>query len=306
MVSSASEAAFSLDSSEEIDDRFEIEELFARWHGKDGGRITVLPAAALAETSSPELLRALRAFADKHGLSYTIHLSQSVAEVDFMRRHHGLTPPAFLNRHGFLGPRLFAAHCRYVDDADIALIGRTRTIVSHQANMAANRGVIPPIPQLREAGARIAYGTDNNTNDVFSMMRTALLTERIRRADPFPGVLPQPEAILEDATLGGADALGMRDAIGSIAVGKKADLIVVDTRKAYLTPYGRFVSAWIHSGQSSDIVANMVDGRFLMRDGVVLTMNEQAILAEASTVGRRIWDRVRATGPLKIPGRPDA
>jgi cytosine/adenosine deaminase-related metal-dependent hydrolase len=99
----------------------------------------VFPAAALAETSSPQLLRAVRAFAEKHDLGYTIHLSQSLAEVDFMVRHYGVRPPAFLNMHGFLGPRLFAAHCRYVDDGDIALLGRSGTIVSHQAAMALRR-----------------------------------------------------------------------------------------------------------------------------------------------------------------------
>src|SRR4030095_5699606 len=90
-----------------------IEELFSKWHGAKQGRISVFPAAALAETASPDLLKAVRAFAEKHDLGYTIHLSQSRAEVDFMVRHHGLGPPAFLDRHGFLGPRLFAAHWLY-------------------------------------------------------------------------------------------------------------------------------------------------------------------------------------------------
>ncbi|MEO8682948.1 MAG: amidohydrolase family protein, partial [Vicinamibacterales bacterium] len=151
-----------------------INDLFTAWHGKNQGRISVFPAAALAETSSPELLRAVRAFADKHDLGYTIHLTQSVAEADFMVKHHGLRPALFLDQHGFLGPRLFAAHCRYVDTAEIAALGRSRTIVTHQAAMAANRGVIPPIPALRAAGCPIANGTDNNTNDVFEVMRIAL------------------------------------------------------------------------------------------------------------------------------------
>src|SRR4030095_16408472 len=167
-----------------------INDLFSAWHGKNQGRISVFPAAALAETSSPELLKAVRAFAEKHELGYTIHLSQSRAEVDFMKKHHGMSPPAFLAGHGFLGPRLFAAHCRYVDDADIALLGKSGTIISHQAQMAANRGVIPPIAKLRAAGCPIASGTDNNTNDLFEVMRIALLTERISRNDPFPGVRP--------------------------------------------------------------------------------------------------------------------
>src|SRR5947208_761458 len=167
-----------------------INDLFTTWHGAKQGRISVFPAAALAETSSPELLHAVRAFAEKHDLGYTIHLSQSVPEVDFMLRYHGLRPPAFLDKHGFLGPRLFAAHCRYVDAGDIALLGRSGTVISHQANMAANRGVIPPIAKLRAAGCPIANGTDNNTNDLFEVMTVALLTERLSRDDPFPCVRP--------------------------------------------------------------------------------------------------------------------
>src|SRR2546430_4007370 len=223
-----------------------INDLFTAWHGAKQGRVSVFPAAALAETTSPELLRAVRAFAEAHDLGYTIHLSQSRAEVDFMVRHHGLRPPAFLDKHGFLGPRLFAAHCRYVDDADIALLGRSRTMVSHQAAMAANRGGIPPIPALRAAGCPIANGTDNNTNDLFEVMRVALLTERISRNDPNPGLRPQPEDMLEDGTLGGARAVQQRAQVGSLEAGKKADLLVVDTQRAHLVPAGRIVAAWIH------------------------------------------------------------
>ena len=274
------------------------------WHGANQGRISVFPAAALAETASPELLQAVRAFAEKHDLGYTIHLSQSRAEVDFMVRHHGVRPPAFLDKHGFLGPRLFAAHCRYVDDADIALLGRSGTIVSHQAAMAANRGVIPPIPALRAAGCPIANGTDNNTNDLFEVMRVALLTERIRRDDAFPGVRPQPEDMLEDATQGGARAVQQEKLLGSLEVGKKADLLVVDTQRAHLVPAGRIVSAWIHNGQPSDIESVMVDGQFIMRNRKVLTMDEDSIIAEADKVGRRIWKQVQAAGPIAVPGRP--
>ena len=280
-----------------------ITELFGKWHGAVQGRISVFPAAALAETSSPELLQAIHAFAEKHDLGYTIHLSQSRAEVDFMVKHHGLRPPAFLAKHNFLGPRLFAAHCRYVDEGDIALLAKSGTIVSHQAGMAANRGVIPPIPALRAAGCPIANGTDNNTNDLFEVMRIALLTERIRRDDPFPGVRPQPEDMLEDATLGGARAVRQK-LVGSLDVGKKADLLVLDTLRAHLVPAGRILSAWIHNGQPSDIESVMIDGQFVMRDRKVLTLDETALIADADKVGRRIWSQVKKAGPIAIPGRP--
>ena len=281
-----------------------INDLFTSWHGAKQGRISVFPAAALAETSSPELLQAIRAFAEKHDLGYTIHLSQSVPEVDFMVRHHGVRPPAFLEKAGFLGPRLFAAHCRYVDDGDIALLGRSGTIISHQANMAANRGIIPPIAKLRAAGCPIANGTDNNTNDLAGVMKVALLTERISRDDAIPGTRPQPEDMLEDATRGGARAVHQETRLGSLEVGKKADLIVLDTRRAHLVPAGRILSAWIHNGQPSDIESSMVDGQFLMRNRKVLTMDEEGIVDEADKVGRRIWTKVLEAGPLALPGRP--
>jgi len=99
-----------------------ISDLYDAWHGKQDGLISVFPAAALVELASPELLRDVREFADQHGLGYTIHMTQSQAEVAFMLRYHGARPAIFLQRHGFLGPRLFAAHARYCDAAEIAAL----------------------------------------------------------------------------------------------------------------------------------------------------------------------------------------
>jgi 5-methylthioadenosine/S-adenosylhomocysteine deaminase len=281
-----------------------IEDLFSKWHGASQGRVSVFPAASLAEDASPELLHAVRAFAEAHDLGYTIHLNQSHAEVDFMRKYHGVRPAAFLDKHEFLGPRLFAAHCRYVDASEIAVLGRSRTIVSHQAAMAANRGVIPPIPALRAAGCPIANGTDNNTNDMFEVMRVALLTERIRRDDETPGLRPQPEDILDDATQGGARAVRQGKMLGSLEVGKKADLIVVDTRRVHLVPAMRIVSAWIHNGQPADIESVMVGGLFVMRNRRILTVDEDRIVADADRVGRRVWKEVLAAGPVPVPRLP--
>jgi 5-methylthioadenosine/S-adenosylhomocysteine deaminase len=278
-----------------------IDDLFSKWHGASQGRVSVFPAAALTETSSPELLHAIRAFAEKHDLGYTIHLNQSRPEYEFMVKFHGLRPAAFLDKHEFLGPRLFAAHARYVDDSEIALLGRTRTIISHQAGMAANRGVIPPIPKLRAAGCPIALGTDNNTNDVFEVMRIALLTERVRRDDARPGLQPQPEDILADATQGGAHAVHQEKLLGALEVGRKADLLVVNTLRPYLVPAGRIVSAWIHSGHPADIESSMIDGQFVIRDGKVQTLDEDSIVREADKVGRRIWAQVQKAGAVQVP-----
>jgi len=134
-------------------------------------------------------------------------------------------------------------------------------------------------------------------------MRIALLTERIRRDDANPGVQPQPEDILADATQGGARAVQGK-ILGSLEVGKKADLLVVDTLRAHLVPAGRIVSALIHNGHPSDIESVMVDGQFVMRKGKVLTMDEDSIVREADAVGRRIWGKVLEAGPLTVPRLP--
>ena len=284
-----------------------ISDLFTTWHGAQQGRISVFPAAALTETSSPELLQAVRAFAEEHDVGYTIHLNQSRAEFEFMAKYHGVRPAAYLDRHDFLGPRLFAAHARYVNDSEIALLGRAGATISHQAAMAANRGVSPPIPALRAAGCTIALGTDNNTNDVFEVMRIALITERIRRnrdGDEVPGLQPQPEDILADATQGGARAVQQEDSLGTLEVGKQADLLVLDTQRAHLVPAGRILSAVVHSGHPGDIESVMIGGQFVMRDGTVLTMDEESIIREADAVGRRVWGQILEAGPIAVPRLP--
>ena len=301
-----------------------ISDLYTDWHGKKDGLISVFPAAALAELSSPELLRDVREFADDHDLGYTIHMTQSTAEVEFMLRYADSTVrwnrQAFRAGHlpgdkgqrvrhvihigiggSFLGPRLFAAHARYVDSTEIEALARTNTIITHQAAMAANRGVNPPITALREAGCQIALGTDNNHTDMLHVMKTAISLERIQRDDDFPGTLPQPEDMLADACTGGAAAVNQSGDLGSLEVGKKADLLVLDRFKPHLSPSGRILSAWVHNGQPSDIESVMVDGRFAMRDHRVTTLDEAALMEEAYRIGERIWGRILKDGPLPIP-----
>ncbi|MBT8487392.1 MAG: amidohydrolase family protein [Gemmatimonadetes bacterium] len=282
-----------------------IHDLYDEWHGAENARISVFPAAGLVETSSPELLAEVRRFAEERDLGYTIHLNQSRAEFEFMVRYHGMRPTAYLDRHDFLGPRLFAAHARYVNDDEIEALGRTATTISHQAGMAANRGVSPPIPALRAAGCTIALGTDNNTNDLFEVMRLAMLTERIRRnrdGDEVPGLLPQPEDTLADATLGGARAVQQEGEVGALKIGRKADLLVIDTQRAHLVPSGRVLSGIVHSGHPGDIESVVIDGVFVMQNHEVLTMDEAAIVREADAVGRRVWNEVlEANGPLRVP-----
>lgn len=280
-----------------------IQDLYSAWHGHNNGRIQVFPAVSHAENASPELLRAVRDYAEKYDLNYTVHVNQTEAENQYMMKYHGLRPTEYLYKHEFLGPRVFVGHARYVNDNEIALLGKTKSMVAHQAAMAANRGVSPPIPALRDAGCMICMGTDNNNNDMYAAMKVGMLTERIRREDENPGMFPQPEDIFQDAALGGAYATRQQDVLGLLEVGRKADIIVLDTHKAHLIPSGRILSAWLHNGQPSDVESVMVDGEFIMRDHKILTVDEESILDEARKIGERVWAEVEKGGPIEPPGR---
>jgi cytosine/adenosine deaminase-related metal-dependent hydrolase len=262
-----------------------VDDVIATWHGAEKGRITCVVAAHAPEACSPENLRAARALAETRNVGTTIHLDQSWWEVESVMNVRGVRPAEYLFQHDFLSPRLVAAHCRFMTPGEISHLGRSRASVSHNAAMAARRAAAPPIAALQGAGCRIAMGTDNMAHDMLEAMRTGLFVERISRQD---GERPWPEDVLEWATRNGAAALGVPET-GSLEVGKKADLIVLDARKPHLVPTLRIVSSWIHNGQAGDVQSVMVDGRWLMRDGTVLTIDEADVVTRAEEIARRRW-----------------
>ena len=263
-----------------------VDDVISAWHGAEKGRITCVVAAHAPEACSPKLLRAARELSERRDVRTTIHLAQSHWEVESVMRVRGVRPAEYLFQHDFLSPRLIAAHCRFMSPGEISHLGRSRASVSHNAAMAARRASAPPIQALAAAGCNIAMGTDNMTEDMLEAMRTGLFVERISRQD---GERPWPEDVLEWGTRNGAAALGWGGEVGSLEVGKKADLIVLDARRPHLVPTLRIVSGWIHNGQAGDVESVMVDGPWLMRDRRVLTIDEEDIVTRAEEIGRRVW-----------------
>jgi 5-methylthioadenosine/S-adenosylhomocysteine deaminase len=274
-----------------------IEALHTRWHGRENGRIGVGLAAWAPDMCSPELLRELRALQERLGVTATIHLNQIWGEVAAVQEQRGLRPTEYLARCDFLSPRLVAAHCRCMTPDEERLLGASGAAVAFNAAIAARRGLSPRIADLEAYGCTIALGTDNMAEDMVEVMRTALFMERVRRQD---GRHPTPEETLVWATRHGYAALGMADG-GWLAAGNKADLIIIDLHRAHLVPLLRVVSAFVHQGQARDVEAVMVDGRWLMRDGALLTMDEAAIVREADRVGRAAWQRLFAEQPALVP-----
>ena len=279
--------------------------LVESWHGKADGRVTCFIAPHAPETCSPGLLQAGRGMAEKYGTGYTIHLSQSYDEIEAVMRTRGVPPTQYLFANGFLGPNLVIAHCRYVGPSEIALLGHTGVGVSYNAAIAARRGAAAPVQELMAAGCRIGMGSDNMAEDMVEVLRAGLFLERVRRNDQMH---PQPEDVLEWASQGGANILGLGADTDSLEVGKKADLFLIDMMRPHLVRTLRIVSSFVHNGQPADVRSVMVDGKWVMRDGQPLTIDEPYIVSRAEEIGHAVWNRLvtqypNVPFPVKLPPR---
>jgi 5-methylthioadenosine/S-adenosylhomocysteine deaminase len=274
-----------------------IRDLHARWHGAAEGRVQVGLAAWAPDMCSPELLGRLRKLQDELGVLATVHLNQVWGEVAAVREQRGLLPTEYLARAGFLSDRLVAAHCRCMTAGEERALGAVRAAVAINPAIAARRGLAARVDDLERAGCRVTLGTDNMAEDMVEVLRTVLFMERVRRQD---GRRPAPEEALRWATREGYRALGVLDG-GWLAVGTRADLVVVDLRRPHLVPALRVVSDFVHNGQAADVRSVMVDGRWIMRDHRVRTVDEATIVREADRIARAAWGRLFAERPDLTP-----
>ena len=300
------EGAFEFDAGRREEGLKRSADLVEGWHGRNDGRVTCFLAPHAPELCSPELLRAVRAMAEARDIGYTIHLSQSRLEVEAVMRTRGVNPTHYLFASDFLGPRLVAAHCRYVTPAEVSLLGNHRVGISNNAAIAARRGAAAPVRELQAVGCPIGMGSDNMAEDMVEVMRAGLFHERVRRNDE---MWPQPEDVLEWASHGGAKILGIGEKTGSLEVGKEADLFMVDTFKAHLVPTLRIVAGFVHNGQPADISGVMVKGRWLLKDGKALTIDEEDIIRRAEKISHAVWGRLvdkypNVPFPVKLPPGP--
>ncbi len=255
--------------------------------------ITPAPAPHAPYTLDEATLRGSRALADRYGVPLLIHVAETRDELKTVgEKHGGATPVAFLASIGLLGPPVVAAHCVWLNDADIDIMRRAGAAVSHnpESNMKLASGTAP-VPRFLEAGLRVGLGTDgaasNNDLDMVEAMRQAALLHKLATGDP--RAIPA-QAALEMATLGGARALGLDRRVGSLETGKEADLVVVGMRGARQTPMYNPVSHLVYVARGGDVTATVVRGKVLMRDGRVRTLDEARVLADA----RRLAATVKA------------
>jgi len=273
--------------------------LVERWHGKTNGRIGVQLSPHAPDTCSENLLRRVAETSRDLGLRVNTHLAQSRVEVERVQARSGCHPAELLERCGLLDDRLTAAHCIFLDDEQIRRVGRAGIVVAHVPKGNATGGMMARTPALREAGARLALGTDNMHADMIEVMRWALAVARLqigRATDDW-----QPGHALDMATMAGARAMGLEEELGSIAVGKKADLVVLDFRRAHLTPLTSALGNLVHVAQGRDVEMVLVDGRIVVDGGHATLVDEEKIRRDAEAAARDLWKRARA-GAVGVRG----
>ena len=245
-------------------------------------------------TLDTAMLKAIRSAAEREAAPLIIHLAETRDEVAISSKQHKASPVQYLEAIGFWGSgmtsaaagktRVLAAHAVHVSPADIRILARRGIGVSHnpESNMKLASGTAP-VPAMRTARIPVGLGTDgaasNNDLDMFEAMRQAALLHKLQSGDP--RVLPARTA-LEMATREGARALGLERSIGSLERGKRADLIIVDMSSARQTPLYDPISHLVYATHGDDVRTTIVNGRVLMRDRKMLTLDEPAVLADAA------------------------
>jgi 5-methylthioadenosine/S-adenosylhomocysteine deaminase len=265
-----------------------VEDLFAAYRGHELVRITVNPHAVY--TCSPDLLTRLGRLAEEKNTLYHIHLSENRDEVAACRERYGCSPVEHLENLGLLGPGTVAAHCVQLGDDEIELLADRGVKVAHcqESNMKLASGTAPVVRML-DAGVTVGIGTDgsasNNDVDMFGEMNTVAKIHKVVRMDP---TAMDAVTTLHAATMGGATLLGAEATIGSLAPGKKADMIVLDMQQPHLVPVYNPISHLVYAARGGDVVHSVINGRIVMRNRELQTLDEAAIIARIREIGRII------------------
>src|SRR5438270_3290895 len=269
-------------------------------HWKGNSLIVAAIAPHAPYTVSEDHLKAVRAFSDRTGAPIVTHISETKREVDDSIKAKGASPIDYLNRIGFLNDRVIAAHVVWPSEEELGLLKKLGVGIVHnpQSNMKLASGVAP-VPEMLKQDLPVGLGTDgaasNNDLNLWEEMDTAAKLHKLISRDP--KVVNAQEAF-EMATIRGARALHLEKEIGSIEKGKRADLVVVDLDDLNQTPYYNIYSDLVYATKAADVRTVIIEGRVVMRDRRLLTLNEETIKAEARRYRERI---IRSLGARTLP-----
>jgi 5-methylthioadenosine/S-adenosylhomocysteine deaminase len=257
--------------------------LIDEWHGKADGRIRCCFAPRFAVSCTRELLAEVATLARERGVMIHTHASENRSECEIVERESGERNIDYLNALGIVGPKVVLAHCIHLDNAEMETLTATKTNVAHcpSSNLKLGSG-IARVTEMLARGISVSLGADgapcNNRLDMFTEMRTAALLQKALHG---PEVLPA-HSVLRIATADGARALGLSEEIGSLEVGKRADVVVVGLNNLHAAPQTDVVSSLVYSAQAGDVRTTIIDGRIVMRDGELTTLNEPDVIGDAN------------------------
>lgn len=259
-----------------------------RWKGDDLITPSIAPHAIY--TCSPETLKKAKVISEKYGTTVHIHLSETEWEVNYIKNLYNKLPVQYLESIGFLDETVTVAHSVWIDDEEIEILADRKVGVSHcmESNLKLASGFAPIVTMLT-AGIKVTFGTDgaasNNDLNILSEIST---TAKVHKAlANNPTVIDATTALLM-ATRWGADVLGLGDKIGSIEVGKIADIITIDLKKPHLTPIYNIYSHIVYAARASDVEDVMVDGRLIIHNRRHKYQSEEEILMKAMEWGDKI------------------
>jgi 5-methylthioadenosine/S-adenosylhomocysteine deaminase len=264
------------------------EDLIEKWRDDPLINIAVEPHSVYV--CSPELLQRAGGIAEKNNVPLIIHVAETEKEVADVMEKHGRTPVAHLADIGILGPNLIADHCVALAPEDMTLLKEFDVKVAHnpESNMKLASG-IAPIPKLLDHGITVGIGTDgcasNNNLDLFQEMDTAAKLHKVDSLDP---TVMDARTVVRMATIDGARVLGLEETTGSLETGKKADIIIVDVHRPHLIPMYNVPSHLVYAVNGSDVVTAMVNGRLLMEDRVLKTVDVDAVMKAVNQIARGI------------------
>lgn len=262
--------------------------LIEKWIDEPLINIIVHPHSLYA--CSPPALAAAKKIADEYHLPYALHLLENKAESTQLQQMFGQKAVAFLHDSGYLTDRFLAYHCVVMDQKDIELFADQGCKVVHtpESNMKLASGVAP-VPAMLAAGITVGLGTDgcasNNNLDMFREMDMAAKLHKVSSLNP---MVMDAKTVLRMATSAGAKALGLEQMIGTLAPGKKADLIMIDLHKPHLTPLYHEYSHLVYAAGGADVDTAMINGRLVMQNRRLLTIDEKEVMKQVRQIAGRI------------------
>jgi 5-methylthioadenosine/S-adenosylhomocysteine deaminase len=279
----------------ESDERIisETTRLYETYHGSANGRIRIEFGPLIPWGCTDEMMLKTHTLACKWGVGTHIHVAETKAEVDMNLADRGMRHVEWLASLGILGPDVQLVHSVWLDDRELDLVAKYGAVVVHcpVSNMYLASGPARLREMLRR-GIHVALASDgpgsNNNQDMMEVLKTAALLAKVSTLDAM-AVLPQD--ILRMACRGGALAFGQPEWIGSLEIGKKADIVLVDMDTPFAMPVHNVVSALVYNLSYGSVDTVLVDGQVLMKDKKILVLDEKAVLAEARLVCKKLFER---------------